>query len=397
MNSWNRIGVIFRKETLDNFRDRRSFFSTLSYALLGPGMILLMIVILGGVLRNEVEKPLELPVAGQENAPNLVQFLEQNNVIVQDAPADPRAAVRSGDIVLALIIPESYGEDFVAGKPATLQLVVDNSRTSAATDVNRANALLQMYSRQIGGMRLLARGVSPSLYYALSLEEVDVSTPQSQAFIFLNMLPYFLIMTVFMGGMASIIDATAGERERGSLEPLLINPVARWEFVIGKLLSSLPFAALTILLTLAAFGLIFTFVPTEKFIGMRLTVDVGALGVIFFICLPMIVLAGAVQMIVATFAHSFKEAQTYLGWLPLVPALPGIALAFLPVKPDLWTMLIPTFGQQILINQLIRGEVVTMTNVWVSTIMTTILAAVLIVVAIRLYSREQILFSKKAK
>ncbi len=396
MNSWNRIGVIFRKETIDNFRDRRSFYSTLSYALLGPGMILLMIVILGGVLRKEIEKPLELPVAGQENAPNLVQFLEQNNVTVLAAPEDPRAAVRSGDIVLALIIPETYAEDFTAGKSATVQLVVDHSRTSASPDVNRANSLLQMYSRQIGGMRLLARGVSPSLYYALSLEEVDVSTPQSQAFMFLNMLPYFLIMTVFLGGMASIIDATAGERERGSLEPLLINPAARWEFVIGKLLSSLPFAALTVLLTLVAFGLIFTFVPTEKFIGMRLTIDVGALGAIFLICLPMIVLAGAVQMIVATFAHSFKEAQTYLGWLPLIPALPGMALAFLPVKSDLWTMLIPTFGQQILINQLIRGEVVSVNNIVISTIVTVILTAVLIVVAIRLYKGEQILFSKKS-
>ncbi|MBN2004190.1 MAG: ABC transporter permease [Anaerolineae bacterium] len=397
MNAWNRIAVIFRKETVDNFRDRRSFYSTLSYALLGPGMILLMIVVLGGALHKEVEKPLELPVTGQENAPNLVQFLEQNNVIVLDAPENPRAAVRSGDIVLALIIPETYGEDFTAGQSATVQLVVDNSRTSASPDINRATALLEAYNRQIGNLRLLARGVSPTLINAISLEEVDVSTPQSQAFMFLNMLPYFLIMTVFLGGMAAIIDATAGERERGSLEPLLINPAARWEFVIGKLLSSLPFAALTVLLTLVAFGLIFTFMPTEKFIGMRLTVDVGALGVIFLVCLPLVVLAGAVQMIVATFARSFKEAQTYLGWLPLVPALPGIALAFLPVKSDLWTMLIPTFGQQILINQLIRGEVVNATNVVVSTAMTVVLTAVLIVIAIRLYSREQILFSKKSE
>ncbi|MBN2389871.1 MAG: ABC transporter permease [Anaerolineae bacterium] len=397
MNAWNRIGVIFRKETVDNFRDRRSFYSTLSYALLGPGMILLMIIVLGGIFRTEIEKPLELPVAGRENAPNLVQFLEQNNVIVLPAPADPRAAVRSGDIVLALIIPETYGEDFTAGKSATVQLVVDSSRTSASPDINRANTLLQTYSRQIGSMRLLARGVNPTLFYAVSLEKVDVSTPQSQAFMFLNMLPYFLIMTVFLGGMASIIDATAGERERGSLEPLLINPAARWEFVIGKLLSSLPFAAMTVLLTLVAFGLIFTFVPTEKFIGMRLTIDVVALGAIFLVCLPLVVLAGSVQMIVATFAHSFKEAQTYLGWLPLIPALPGIALAFLPVKSDLWTMLIPTFGQQILINQLIRGEVVSMSNIWISTLVTVILTAVLIVIAMRLYNREQILFSKKTE
>jgi len=110
----------------------------------------------------------------------------------------------------------------------------------------------------------------------------------------------------------------------------------------------------------------------------------------------MILLASATQMIVATFAHSFKEAQTYLGWLPLIPALPGLALAFLPVKSDLWTMLIPTFGQQLLINQLIRGEVVNPTNIVVSTVMTLALSAILIYIAIRLYNREQILFVKSS-
>jgi len=396
MNSWERIGVIFRKETVDNWRDRRSLFSTLAYALIGPGMILLMIVILGGIFRTEAEKPLELPVAGQENAPNLIAFLKQNNVAVVDAPADPQAAVRNGDIVLALVIPAEYGEAFTMGQPASVQLLVDSSRTSASPDVSRARQLLQAYSGQIGTLRLLARGVNLNVINAVSLEEVDVSTPQSQAFIFLNMLPYFLIMTVFLGGMAAIIDATAGERERGSLEPLLINPAARWEFVVGKLLASVPFAVVTILFTLVAFGLIFTFVPTEKFIGMRLTVDVVALGAVFLICLPMILLASATQMIVATFAHSFKEAQTYLGWLPLIPALPGLALAFLPVKSDLWTMLIPTFGQQLLINQLIRGEVVNPTNIVVSTVMTLALSAILIYIAIRLYNREQILFVKSS-
>lgn len=393
MNAWERIGVIFRKETVDNWRDQRSLLSTLAYALVGPGMILLLIVILGGVFRTEAIKPLALPVAGQENAPHLIEFLRQNNVNVLPAPDDPRAAVRNGDIVLALIIPAEYGAEFTAGRPAAVQLVVDTSRTSASPDVSRAQLLLRAYSQQIGSLRLLARGVNPDVMNAVSLEQVDVSTPQSQAFIFLNMLPYFLIMTVFLGGMAAIIDATAGERERGSLEPLLINPAARWEFVIGKLLAALPFAVGTILLTLAAFGLVFTFMPTEKFIGMRLTVDVSALGAVFLICLPMILLASATQMIVATFAHSFKEAQTYLGWLPLIPALPGLALAFLPVKSDLWTMLIPTFGQQLLINQLIRGEVVNPTNVLISTGMTLLLSAILITIAIRLYDREQILFS----
>ncbi|HEO70895.1 MAG TPA: ABC transporter permease, partial [Candidatus Hydrogenedentes bacterium] len=154
----NRVTVVFLKELIDNLRDRRSVLTTLGYAIVGPGMILLTIVLMGSIFHESVEKPLELPVSGRENAPALVQFLEQNNVILQDAPADPREAVRNGDVDVVLIIPDDYGEDFSVGRPATVQIVADSSRTSAMTHVRRAQNLVERYGRQIGALRLLARG-----------------------------------------------------------------------------------------------------------------------------------------------------------------------------------------------------------------------------------------------
>lgn len=227
------------------------------------------------------------------------------------------------------------------------------------------------------------------------MEQVDVATPQSQAVIFLNMMPYFIVLVVFVGGMYVIIDATAGERERGSLEPLLINPAARWEFVIGKLAASVPFAVFSVFLNLLAFAAAFNLFPVEDYIGFQLTLDLGALTGIFLVSLPMILLASALQMIIATFTRSFKEAQTYVAFLPLIPALPGIGLAFMPVKPALWTMLIPTFGQQLIINQLMRGEPVNPVNVVVSAAATLLAALILIYVAVGMYQNERILFGTK--
>jgi len=269
-----RIKVVFLKELIDNLRDDRSLIGTLGYALIGPGMILLIIIIMGGLFRDSMEKPLELPISGRENAPALVQFLEQRNVIVQDAPADPREAVRNGDVDVVLIIPEGYGEDFAAGRPARVQVVVDSSRTSASPNAQRAFDLVAEYSGQIGALRLLARGISPAIINAVSMERVDVSTPQSQAFAFLNMLPYFLVMAVFLGGSTVIIDSTAGERERNSLEPLMINPIQRRELVLGKLLASLPFAIGTVCVSLGAFALLFNVFPVERYTGTQLSVDV---------------------------------------------------------------------------------------------------------------------------
>jgi sodium transport system permease protein len=208
-------------------------------------------------------------------------------------------------------------------------------------------------------------------------------------------MPYFVIMVIFVGGMHVVIDATAGEKERGSLEPLLINPAARWELVTGKLLASIPFAMLSVFVNLLAFAVCFNLVPLEDFVGFQLTIDVWALVKIFLLSLPMIVLASALQMIIATFTRSFKEAQSYAGFLPLIPALPGLGLAFLPVKPALWTMLIPTFGQQILINQFMRAEPVSLLNVLVSSAVTLLLALVFIFIAIRLFEQERVIFGSR--
>jgi len=393
---FDHIATVFNKEVLDNLRDRRTIGSTLFGTLLGPLILLLMFFIIGRTIneaRNE-ETPLRLPVAGAEHAPNLIQFLEQQNVEIVAAPADPQAAVRNGDEAVVLIIPAEYGEDFTAGRPAEVQLIRDSSRQSASPTVSRARSLLSTYGQQLASLRLIARGVSPTVIVPVSIKQVDVATPQSQVLIFLNILPYFLMFALFTGGAGVIIDSTAGERERGSLEPLLINPAARRDIVLGKLLAAIPFSAFTVLISLVAYAIMFNVVPLERVLGLRLSIDPLALVNIFLVCLPMIVLASALQMIIATFARNFKEAQTYVGFLPLAPALPGLGLAFLPVKPELWTMLIPTFGQQILINQFMRGEPINALNVIVSAAVTLIVSVVLIVLAIRLYEREQIILSR---
>ena len=394
--SLTRIYVVFRKEAMDNLRDRRSIFSALSSSLIGPVILVLLIYILGkSIFSDRLLNPLQLPVSGAENAPELILFMEQNGTQILPAPANPEVAVRNGDADVILIIPKGYDSEFSRGRPATVQLVLDSTRQSAISSVERTRDLLSAYNQQIASLRLIARGVNPTVTSPLAVENIDLATPQTQALIFLNMMPYFIVMVVFLGGMYVVIDTTAGERERGSLEPLLINPVARWEFVIGKLAASWPFAIFTLLCNLMAFALAFNVFPLEDYIGIQLSIDLTALGWIFVIALPMVLLASALQMIIATFTRSFKEAQTYVAFLPLIPALPGIGLAFLPVKPTLWTMLIPTFGQQLLINQLMRGEAVSPINAGASAAMTILVAIGLTYAAIRLYQRERLLFGTK--
>ncbi len=386
-----KIFVIVQKEMLDNLRDYRSWMTGLFWALFGPLILGGMIMLLGNSIREKVDESLILPVLGAENAPTLIAFLEQQDVIIKPAPADPEAAVLAGDINVALIIPSDYGEDFSAGQTANVQLVFDSTRQSAMPDINRAQNLLESYSSYIGLLRLSLRGVSPEVIRVVQVEEVDTATPQSQALIFLSMLPYFIIFAIFNGASPVITDATAGERERGSLEPLLINPLPRGWVAIGKMLSAMPFAIFNLIITLAGFAAIFRILPMEELLGIQISLDIGALTAVFLICLPIVFLACAIQTLIASFTKTTKEAGTYLPFVGLIPSLPGLALAFLPVKPDLWTMLIPTFGQQILINQFLRSEPILATNIIVSAALTILLSIVVTFIATKLYESERII------
>jgi sodium transport system permease protein len=390
------IGIVFNKEFSDNLRDRRSLFSALISTIIGPLVVLLMVIVVGKAIFIEPDKKLiELPVIGAENAPTLLQFLGQNGIEIVAGPVDPENEIRNGNLEIVLIIPKEYTEEFNSGRPATIQVVIDSSRQSSIRTIETVRSLLESYNNQIGSLRLLARGISPIVTKPVTIENVDVATPQTQALIFLNMMPYFIILVVFVGGMHVIIDATAGERERGSLEPLLINPLPRWEMVVGKLTAAIPFAIFAVFINLVAFAVAFNLFPIEDYVGIQLTVNISAFAGIFLISLPMILLASALQMVIATFARSFKEAQTYTGFLPLIPALPGIGLAFLPVKANLWLMLIPTFGQQLIINQMMRGEPLNAMYITISIVTTLVVAIILTLVAIKLYERERIIFGAR--
>jgi sodium transport system permease protein len=389
-----RIKIIFYKEVKDNVRDRRTLAGALLYPLIGPIMLAFVFTLLGRTSSNEADKLLSMPVVGAENAPALVQFLKQHGAKIKPPPADPEAAVQTGDHEVVLIIPENYQKAFSAGRVAAVQLVKDDSRGAAQPSIRRAQALLRAYSAQIGSLRLLARGVHPGVISPLAIEELNVATPQSQAANFLNMLPYFIVFSIFIGGMYLAIDATVGERERGSLEPLLINPAARSELILGKLCATLVFTAVAIIETLLGFFVMMNVLHTES-LGVKISLHINTLGILFLISIPMMLLACSLQMIIATNTKGFRDALNSLSLLMMIPALPGLFLVFVPVKEKLWMMLIPIFGQQLLINQVMRGEILNKVNLFGSAIVTIAAGVLLTHFAIRMYKRESILFRRQ--
>ena len=385
--------TVFLKEVRENLRDRRTLISAfLTGPLLGP---ILFVMLLSVTLNRELdkaEKPLPVPVIGAEFAPNLIDALKAGGVVSGAPVADPERAVRKQDADVVLRIASDYGKAWRKGEPVQVELIYDSSQRDANTAVERVSQLVEGYARQQGAMRLVARGLSPTTAWPLQVARRDQATPQSRAVLMFAMLPYFFVITIFMGGMYLAIDLTAGERERQSLEPLFANPVARWKILSGKLAAICAFSTVSLLITLLAFALVGRFIPAEK-VGMELDLGLHFAAYVLLLMLPVVLLLAALQSMVAAFAKSYREAQTYISLLMLVPIIPSLLLAIMPFKAQAWMYAIPLLGQSLGIMQLLRGDGVTTQQIGLCLAGTLAAAVIVVLATIQLYRSERLAIS----
>ncbi|MDZ3823190.1 MAG: ABC transporter permease subunit [Pseudoxanthomonas sp.] len=386
--------TVFRKEASENLRDRRTVLNSLVFGpLFGPLLFVVLIGFMMNKASERAERPLDLPVAGQENAPALVAWLRSQNVEIKEAPADPEGAVRDQEQELVLRIPAGYGERWREGRPAPVELVYDDSRQFTAASVRRLTRLLEAYGATHAALRLSARGVNPELVRPVAVIERDQSSPQSRAGMLLAFLPYMLILGAFLGGMYLAIDTTAGERERQSLEALLINPVPRSQILAGKLLATTAFAFAALAISIVGFALFLRLMPVGASLGFSLGLDARTAGLALLAIAPLALLAASAQTLVAAFSKSFREAQTWLSMIMIVPALPSLVMAINPIKPVEWMYAAPLVSQHVVISQLVRGEPVTAQQFAMSIAGTLVLGLLLAAVTVRLYHRERLAIS----
>lgn len=392
MKSFRALMTVMRKELRDIFRDRRTLLLALG---LSPLLTPLLIIGLGTLgesrARSQIEKPLELPVVGREHAPNLIAWLEGQNVTIKAPPKDINAAIANQEEDVILRIGPEFPEQWRKSLPAPLEIIQDSTRQDAEIPVRRLQGLLSAYGGQAGSLRLLARGVSPGAASAIQIRKTDLATPEAQRGRVLSfILPYFLIISAFLGGVSLILDATAGERERQSLEPLLATPAPRGAIVSGKIAAACVIALISLLLTLLAFKLGALLSPS---VGRQMEVSFMAIGKLLLILMPMVFIGTTLLTYLAAAAKSMKEAQSHMTWLMLLPMLPTIVLMVNPVKTQLWQFAVPFLAQNQLILKVVRGEVITAQQ-WAVYLATGFgLAAILWFAATRRYQQERLAIS----
>jgi sodium transport system permease protein len=381
--------AVFRKEFKDSLRDRRALLTAMLPAIFGP---VLMMLLLSSVAETRSQaEDLVLPVIGAENAPDLIAYLGERGIEIEAFEGDPKTEIQAKNIDLVLSIPEDFGERFDEFLTAQVEIYTDGSLERSQRAAIRVSDVITTYGGNIGALRLMVRGVNPAVASPVRVQMRDFSTRSSRAGRILGTLQMLILMASFFGAAGAAIDTTAGERERNSLEPLLVHPVSSSQIMGGKWIAVSLYGALAIVLVVLSTSFCLSYFSLEG-LGVDPELTVGMQIRIIAVLLPMALLASSAQMLASLFARTFKEAQTYIGMITLLPILPIMITTFRDIKTADWMYTVPILGQQQLITTVMRGEGMSAAAALTTMAVTTAVALLLFAVLTRLLRSERVVY-----
>ncbi|GMV45316.1 MAG: hypothetical protein AMXMBFR66_07140 [Pseudomonadota bacterium] len=351
------VWIVYLKELVDALRDRRTLATVLASSVaMGPLVLALL-----SSLVDSIEKHAEarvLVTAGLERAPTLANYIARQTYTVQAAPADYEQQLRRsrlGDPVV--VVPADFEAALQRGEAPLVEVVSSSANQRAQAGASAAVRLLRGFAREQATLRIALRGVAPELLEPLRVEERDLADAGARAAQLTRLVPFFVLMAVLYGALNAALDSTAGERERGSLEPLLMNPAAPWVLVLGKWAAVATVAMLVAVLSCASFlpgqwllrsetlAALFRFGPREAawFIVMLL---------------PLAFALAALLMAVAIRCKTVKEAQANATVVMLAVSMVPLATVFNQQGERPWHLWVPALAQTTLMGRVLEGAAV---------------------------------------
>lgn len=360
MRRWRLLAdawVVYGKELLDALRDRRTLATVLlSSVAVGPVLLVVLSVLMADMEQRAEQR--EIRVVGIEQAPGLANFLARQTWRVLPAPADYEDLLRRnrlGDAVL--VVPPGFEAALARAQRPQLQIVSNGANPRSQAAGARLARLVGGYVNERATLGLALRGTSPAVLDLVDVQPRDLSTPRGRAAQLSAFVPILVLMAVLYGALPAALDSTAGERERGSLEPLLMNPASPLALVLGK------WAAVASVAMGVAFLASFSFLPAQWLLRSETLAAMFAYGwrealMFLLLLVPLAAAVSAVLMAVAIRCRSVKEAQANSAVIVLlVSVLPLVAL-FNDAGPQPWQLWVPALGQVTLMNRVLAAEAV---------------------------------------
>lgn len=347
--------IVLRKELLDALRDRRTLLMVLlSSVAVGPLVLVLLSTLVSGIEKRAESR--EVVVSGIEHAPTLRNYVERQNYRVLPAPEDYERQLKSNRLgEPVLVIAAGFEEDLRHGDLPRVEIVGNSANTRAADGMWRLSRLLQGFQQEQSALRLAWRGVSAAALQAIEVDQRDLASPAARAAQRATLVPFFVLMAVLYGALNAALDTTAGERERGSLEPLLMSPASRAALVLGKWGAVATVAMLIALLSCASF------LPGQWLLRSDTLAAMFRFGVLeaaLFLALlfPLAGALSALLMAIAIRCRSFKEAQANATVLVLAVSLLPLLTLFNQEGEAPWFLWVPALAQITLMGRVLKGE-----------------------------------------
>jgi len=372
------IKTIFNKEFLDSIRDRRSYMAAFSFSLFPPLMVVLFFFLLQDKALST--KPVDIKLTGAEYAPTLVEHLKRADII---EGWDKKSQI-------SIDIPDNFQQNINSGDTVYITVTADHSDKSTRAKLSRISNAINGFSHELGSLRLIARGINPSVVRPIQIQQKDISTPKAKAAMLMSFVVMMMIQAAFISGMNVAIDSSSGERERNSLELLLSHPISTNQIVLGKVLNASMFAAIGVTLTVLFSVLAFTYVPLYK-VGLTTEISVIQAISMVLICIPLAFLASALQMFVSFQAKTFKEAQIYVTYTQFLPMI--LIMGHTIMEWDfVGVSFLPLLGQADALTSIIKGQSVDIAGLMLSQLLSIGIITALIILIGKMLKSEKTVF-----
>ncbi|MGL4575665.1 MAG: ABC transporter permease [Burkholderiaceae bacterium] len=387
------FAAVFVKELRDSLRDRRTIMTVLATSvLMGPLALIVLAQFIAG-LEAKAEKK-EIYVQGVQYAPQLENFLLRQGMNIKAPPENLENALRTGSFQQAVIrVPSDFAKKLAQGERPTLEVLYEGTRTDGAPSVSVANELVRGFTRELGGQRLVAAGIPPVAAQPVDVQRIDFASNQARGAQILFIIPLMLLVGAAANALSVTIDVTAGERERGSLEPLLTTPANRWSVALGKWGIITFYACAVIVLTLAGFWVATQLIRSESLQSL-LQFGLPEVTTFLIVLVPFAGFIAAFQMLVASFGRTFKEAQTYATYVLLIVNLIPLMSLFINQKDQLWQLFVPAMAQQFVMERALRGEALNVIDYVIPGVIALAGSMLFVWLQHKLLSREAIVFGK---
>ena len=374
--------IVYVKELIDALRDRRTLLMVLlSSVAIGPLVLVLVSSLVAGMEKRAEAR--ELVAHGLEHAPTLRNYLQRQTYTLREAPADYEQQLKDSRLAHpVLVVPTDFEAEIARGVAPVVELISSAANQRAQTGTGAVVRLLRGFNQEQAALRLAVRGVSASVLETLHLEERDLADPATRAAQLSTMVPFFVLMAVLYGALNAALDSTAGERERGSLEPLLMNPASRAAIVVGK------WAAIASVGMLIAVLSCLSFLPGQWLIrsealSAMFRFGIGEALAFIALLLPLAGALSAVLMAIAIRCRTFKEAQANATVVVLAVSMLPLVGWFNQEGAAAWHLWVPALAQTTLMGRVLRGEALP----WPEILLPVLVSGLLIALAVTYVAR----------